>query len=755
MAHREKPPAGRGYTARSKKGAGQTPASPVSSRLRLSVNPLVAWLVAVAILSTTLAVYWQAVDFGFIRNDDELYVYDNAAVKGGLGWAGAVHAFTRPAAGNWHPLTILSLMLDSQLGGLAPAWFHAANILLHLLGTLCLFLAFHVLTGCVWRSLFVAAVFALHPTHVESVAWISARKDVLSGVFLGLTLLAYNRYSRHPDRFRYAGALVCLLLGLLSKPVLVSVPILLLLIDYWPLKRIGGADALVPSIGWRKVIREKVPLGILAGAFAVVTFVVQRGSGAVDTLESTPVQERLSNALVAYATYMGKFFWPDGLAGLYPYLREARPFWQPAGALTLLVIITYIALRNSSSRPWFLVGWLWYLISLIPMIGLVQVGPQASADRYTYIPYIGLSIILAWGIPEIFTFLSPNKWRRIPTILGAVAAVAMGVHTYRYLPHWKDDAAFWSRVVEIRPDFGRGYYNLALAVGSGGDTDRAMALYRRALEVDNRCVDAHYGLANLLLIQGRLEEAVTHYQEELRLNPRRSGVHNNLAIVLGKLGRPQQAMDHYRAALEADPNNADALRNWGMELINQKDWEGARAKYDAYLKIQPDDYDAHCRIAAALAGEGNFREAVNHLRRAIRIQPDNPAAFNNLGTLLTQRGDHDAAIEQFRHAAKLDAGFVEARYNLAMALSVSGRKADAIAAYRDVLRTHPDHYWAHNGVGILLAEQGDLDQALAHFDAALKIDPGGEAARHNREGVLALRSRRGISGSTWKRVSGK
>ncbi len=710
-----------------------------------------AWVAVAALLLAALAIYWQAVGFGFIRNDDELYVYENAAVKGELGWGGVIWAFTHAAVGNWHPLTMLSLMLDYQLGGPAPAWFHAVNMLLHLLGTLFLILAWQRLTRCTGQSLFIGAIFALHPTHVESVAWVSARKDVLSGLFLGLTLLAYSRYSRRPNGLRYLGVMLCLILGLLSKPMLVSVPFLLLLMDYWPLQRIGGKESPPSATRWRTAIYEKVPLFALAGAFAAVTFMVQRGAGAMDTLESTPVMERLSNALVAYAAYVGKFFLPTGLAGLYPFLRNARPWWQPAAAALVLALITYAAVRCARSRPWFLVGWLWYLISLIPVIGIVQVGPQASADRYTYIPYIGLSIMIAWGVPELLSFLWPRKQKLVTAVLGAAAALAMGVMTYRYIPHWKDDIAYWSRVAEIRPDFGLAYYNLALAERDAGDTDRAMGFYRKALQVDDRCVDANFGLANLLFAKGRLEEAVTHYQAELRINPRRSGVHNNLAVVLSKLGRPDQAVEHYRAALEADPNDVDALRNFGLELLNRKDWQGARARYEAFLKIQPDDYDAHCRIAEALGEMGEFQEAATHLNRAMQIQPDNPGAYDTLGALLSQRGDHDSAIVQYRHALKLQPDFLDAQYNLAMALILSGRKAEAIAAYRELLRSHPDHYWGQNDLGILLVEQGNLDEALAHFDAALRINPAGEEAKHNREGVLALRKGRQLSGSAVKR----
>ena len=751
MTHRDQRPAGSRRKAGPEKPARQTPHSKDPALTRRLAIPWAAWAVLGVILLATLAVYWQAADFGFIRNDDELYVYENETVKGGMGWAGAVQAFTRPAVGNWHPLTMLSLMLDYQLAGPSPARFHRINILLHLLGTLCLFIALCRLSGNAWASLLAAAVYALHPTHVESVAWISARKDVLSGLFLGLTLMAYNRYARRPGWPWYLVVAGCLLLGLLSKPMLVTVPLLLLLIDVWPLNRVGGATVHPQNPGWKAAVLEKVPLGILAAVFSAVTLFAQRGAGAMDTLESTPVMERLSNALVACAGYAGKFFLPAGLAGLYPFLREARPWWQPAGAALILAVITCAAARAARARPWLQVGWLWFIISLLPVIGLVQVGPQASADRYTYIPYIGLSIMFAWGLPELIAGLRPQKRRMLAGVLGSAAVVAMGIQTYRYLPHWKDDVSFWSRVVEIRPDFGRGYYNLALAFSARGNDDRAMDLYRKALEADSGCVDAHYGLANLLMARGRIEEAAAQYREELRINPHRAGVHNNLALALSRLGRAMEAAEHFRAALAVDPNHVDALRNWGLELLGQNDWAGARAKFEAVLSVLPDDYTAHCRLADALAGQGNTAQAENRLRRAIQIRPDDPMAYNELGALLLGRGDAAAAVAQFRLALARNSGSLDAQYNLAMALSALGKKAEAIAAYADLLRARPDHYWGHNNIGILLAEQGNLDQALEHFDAAIRIDPSADAARHNRAAALARRNRRRASPAPVKR----
>jgi tetratricopeptide (TPR) repeat protein len=722
-----------------------------------------------AILLVTLAVYWQAADFGFIRTDDELYVYGNAAVKQGLHWDGLRWAFTHSAVGNWHPLTMLSLMLDYEIAGSGSSWFHSINIALHLAGTLCLMVALWRLTQCVGQSLFVGAVFALHPAHVESVAWISERKDVLSGLFFSLTLLAYSRYARQPGRTAYFVVLACLLLGLLSKPMLVSVPILLLLIDVWPLARKGRT----PLRLWRKAVSvplaEKLPLFVLAVIFSAVTFVVQRNAGAMDTLESTPIGERLINAVVAYVTYVGRFFWPAGLAGLYPFTMETRSLWQPFLAAVLLIAITMAVIRAVSTRPYLLVGWLWFVISLIPVIGLIQVGPQASADRYTYLPYIGLSIMLAWGVPDLLAVLVPKDRLVVPVSLGrnaAVtmkirhwvivalglgAAVAMAVQTYRYLPRWQNDVTYWSRVVEIRPDFARGYYNLALAVGAQGDVSEEMNWYRKALQVDSRCVDANYGLANRLFSQGKLEEAAVHYQAELRINPRHAGVHNNLALVLSKLGRAEEAIQHYRAALEADPGNADALRNWGLELLGRKDWGGAVSKYEAYLKNHPEDYDAHCRIALALDGKGEFAEAIDHLRRAMQIQPDNPAAATDMGTLFSRRDDHPGAVEYFRQALQIQPDFAEAQYNLAVSLNLLKRKTQAIAAYEELLRAHPDHYWGHNNVGVLLAEEGKLDEAIAHFAAAIRIDSSAPAAQNNHSQAVLMKNRRTSPPNTMKR----
>jgi protein O-mannosyl-transferase len=688
----------------------------------------------------TLAVYRQAGRFGFIQTDDELYVYGNSVVKSGLHWGTLLRAFTQPAVGNWHPFTMISLMLDVQIGGPDPFLFHWVNLALHLAGTLCLILALHRLTQCFGRSLFVGAIFALHPTHVESVAWISERKDVLSGLFFGLTLLAYRRYCRRREFKAYALVASCLVFGLLSKPMLVSVPFLLLLLDYWPLRRIGRQTSQRPDSLGNSPFLEKIPLFVLAAVFSVITLIVQRS--AMDTLESTPIGERLTHSLVSYVAYIGKFFWPVNLAGLYPFTFGSIPWWQPAAAAILLIAITIAVIRSARSRPYLVAGWLWFCISLIPVIGWVQVGPQAWADRYTYIPFIGLSIMLTWGLAESIGSLIPRNANFALAVLGTVAALAMSALTYRYLPHWKDDTAYWQRVVEIRPDFAKGYYNLALAAGAQGNIDRAAALYRKALEVDPRCIDANYGLGNILLSQGRLDEAVARFEAELQINPRRAGVQNNLALALSRRGRSEEALAHYRAALEIEPENLDALRNLGLELLRRNDWDGAEEKFAACLRVQPDDIEAHRGIAGALEGKGRFEEARAHLETAVGLRPDSPQVHANFGAFLSRLGAPALAVPSFQRSLQLDPDFADAQYGLAAALNLQGKKEAAIQAYQDLLKSHPDHYWGHNDFGILLAGIGRLDEALEHLAAAIRIHPEEEAARHNQANVLQMKNRR-------------
>jgi protein O-mannosyl-transferase len=514
-----------------------------------------------ALLLLTLALYWRAGGYGFLWMDDFVYVYANPHVQAGLTRDGFRAAFVETTAGNWHPLTMLSLMLDSYIGGPGPRVFHLSSIGLHLLGTLLLVCAFIRLTGDRWQSIFVGAVFALHPTHVESVAWISERKDVLSGVLLATTLLAYRRYVRRRTPGAYLAVLTAYVLGLMSKSMLVTLPLLLLLLDYWPLRRIGGTnrntnEASSPT----HVLSEKLPLFALAVAVATVTLWTQRQIGAMVSLANAPPLLRVANALQSYVIYLGKLLWPVHLAAMhYPTVGiSAVPLLLSAAGL---LAISFSVLRLAPRCPSLAVGWLWFVISLLPVVGLIQAGAQVYAERYTYIPYIGLSIMLAWGTPELIAGLLPRHGRRVVAVLALAACGAMATITHAYLPVWQNDMTFWQRVAEVNPQNCRSHYNLGLAYRNHGEIERAIDLYWRALEIDPTCRNAHLNLAQILAHRGQTDAAIAHYYAELAIDPRHALAHNHLGMLLADLGRTAEAVAHFEAALRIDPAFAAAAQN--------------------------------------------------------------------------------------------------------------------------------------------------------------------------------------------------
>jgi protein O-mannosyl-transferase len=514
-----------------------------------------------ALLLFTLALYWRASGYGFIWMDDLLYVYANPHVQAGLTRDGFRAAFVTTTAGNWHPLTMLSLMLDSFVGGPGPRVFHLSNIALHLLGTLLLVCAFIRLTGDRWQSIFVGAVFALHPTHVESVAWISERKDVLSGVMLAATLLAYQRHVRRRTCGAYLAVLTASALGLMSKSMLATLPLLLLLLDYWPLRRIGGNNRNTgEASGPTYVLLDKLPLFALAAACATVTLWTQRQIGAMPSLAATPTLSRAANASASYVIYLGKLFWPAQLAAMH-YPTTETPGVSLLLCVAVLLAITLTALRLAPRRPYLAVGWLWFVISLLPVIGLIQAGPQAYAERYTYLPYIGLSIMLAWGTPELIAGLLPRHGRPVVAVLALAACGAMATVTHAYLPVWENDVTFWQRVAEVNPQNCRSHYNLGVAYRNHGEIERAIELYWRALEVDPTCKNAHLNLAQILALRGQADEAIAHCQAELAIDPRHALAHNHLGMLLADLGRTAEAVAHFEAALRIDPAFAAAAQN--------------------------------------------------------------------------------------------------------------------------------------------------------------------------------------------------
>ena len=476
--------------------------------------------VYIGLLVSTLLIFQQVRNFDFVGYDDNDYVNENQHVLDGLTWDGVIWAFTTSHASNWHPVTWLSLMLDCQIFGKDPGWIHLVNVILHLANTLLLFAVLRRMTGSLWPSAFVAAAFAIHPVHVESVAWIAERKDVLSTLFWLLTMAAYAGYVKRPSVFRYSTAIVLFAVGLMAKPMLVTLPFVLLLLDYWPLNRSEPtqhaavtdrhsrkfAPAGQKRTSWYRLVIEKVPFFALAAVSSVITFIVQRSGGAIGGIDVLPLKGRIFNAAIAYFQYIKMMFCPSKLAIFYPHPLDTIAHVKAAGCILLLIALTGLFLYLARRKKYLATGWLWYLGTLIPVIGLVQVGSQAYADRYTYIPYIGLFIVIAWGIGEL---LSRLPYRRFSVgFLSAIVLTTLGLYAHRQVGFWNNGITLFSHAIDVTEDNAIAYNSLSAAYGDLGHFQAQMEAAQQAIKIKPKYAEAHNNLGVAYGGLGRYEDAI-------------------------------------------------------------------------------------------------------------------------------------------------------------------------------------------------------------------------------------------------------
>jgi protein O-mannosyl-transferase len=634
-------------------------------------------LTCLLLVAATLVVYAQVRNHDFVSYDDEQYVTRNDHVQGGLTLENVKWAFMATDASNWHPLTWLSHMLDVEIHGLNPGPHHLTNLIFHMVNTLLLFFIFRQMTGAFRQSAFVAALFALHPLHVESVAWIAERKDVLSTFFWLLTLRCYGGYVKSPDIRRYVLVFVCFALGLLAKPMLVTLPFVLLLFDYWPLGRVkigtsAVADPLYPKAGISSLFYEKIPLFVLAAASSLVTFLVQQKGGAVKSLEIFSVDVRIANALNAYIGYIGKMFWPHRLGVLYPHPGEL-PIWQTAAAFFLLVIVTLFSIRFIKKAPYLIIGWLWYLGTLVPVIGLVQVGTQAMADRYTYIPIVGLFVMLAWGIPELF-----SKWHYRDKALALIAAAVLSVLTvtsWMQLRYWKNSLTLYRHTLEVTVDNEKMYNNLGYIQAQQGLLNEAIPYYRKAIHINPEYAKAHNNLGDVLGKLGRIDEAIVHHKEALWIRPDYAGAYNSLGVALNRQGKADEAIKYFQKVLHLSLELAvPAHNNLALALASLGRLDEALSHFKEVVRLKPNIPIFHLNLGDALAESGRLDEAIDQYREALRLKPDFPKAHNNLGMAQFYKGNIDRSIIHFKLALRMNPGYVDARENLQKALTIQGRR---------------------------------------------------------------------------------
>ena len=671
--------------------------SPGKRRSSWLPNQMHRWLtpaICLGLIAITWVIFARTVGFDFFNYDDSFYVYQNPSISNGLTHAGFVRAFTHPLVGNWHPLTSLSLMLDAQFFGLHAGGYHFVNVVLHTVAVLLLFFVLRAMTGAVWRSALVAALFAIHPLRAESVVWISERKDVLSGVFFLLGLGAYYRYARKPfSPGAYLLVAVAFSLGLFSKAMLVTFPFLLLVVDYWPLRRftfsparpIGEADERPATATTSWLLVEKIPFLVLAGAISVATIFAQKQ--ALNAAQDWPLRWRVDNALVTVWGYLRQMVWPVHLAVFYPHPKGTLSPLVVALSLLALLAVMIGAFFARKRYPYLITGWLWYLGMLGPVIGLMQVGRQAHADRYTYLPQIGIYLMIIWGVADL---TAECRARRL--LLGSASVLtitALMALSWRQVGYWSSSVRLWRHT---------------LAVTTDNDV-------------------AERGLGTELLRLGYVDEAIAHDRAALRIRPRDANGLTNLANALLQKKGYAEAIEHYREVIGVQPNDSEMHRNFGKALYQSGAIDEGMAEFREALRIRPADSDAAYSLGNAFLEKGDAKEAIPYFRKSIESNWKNIAAHYNLAIAL-QRNDRLAeAIAEFRQTLQLDPRNVDAHNNLAIALLKKGERAAAIAEWKAALQIQPGNAEMHNNLGVALLDQQRIAEAVAEWRQTLRLQP--------------------------------
>lgn len=720
-------------------------------------------LICLALALATVGIYCRVAGFDFVGFDDPLYVTGNPMVRDGLTLRGLRWAFTHGAAGNWHPLTWISLMLDAQLFGPYAGGYHLVNVGFHAANSVLLFLLLWRLTGAQWRSAAVAAIFAIHPLHVESVAWISERKDVLSMFFGLLTLLAYARYVElskggaaggpNPKLWFRLG-LGLFVLALMSKSMLVTLPFILLLLDFWPLQRLE-------NIGWRtffsaqfgRLVREKWVWFAAAAACCAITIYTQKAGGAVATLKNLPLSQRLVVAVESYCWYLLKLFWPARLALLYP-LHVHRPLAPFIAACVFLLCVSGASIVTARRWPFFLTGWFWFLGALVPVIGIVQVGLQATADRYSYLPSIGLSIAVIWLGYEL---VKGSKFRlALGGCTAGIALISLSVATFLQLNFWRNGVALAQRAVQLTPDndaaldnlgwcfLQAGQYDNALrafkaalqinpsselyrdigaALEGKGELDQALRSYEQAAELAPEDAAVQHGLASVLFALGRKDEAISHYETAVRLSPGNPLFQNDLGAALASVQRAADALPHYEEAARLDPSSADFQNNLATALARSGQEDAAIGHYQVAIRDDPAFADPHSNLGALFASKHRLDDAAREYSTALELAPANPAIRLNAGLLFLKMGRNQDALNQFAEAARLAPGSSEARYELGHQLLLHGSLPLARQELDEAVRLNPDYAPAQFYLGLACLESNSTEQGLQHLQAASRLRP--------------------------------
>ncbi len=726
-------------------------------------------VVCLGLACLCIATYGRVWNQDFVHYDDSIYVFENEAVRAGLTAESIKWAVLHPQLGHYHPLPMLTYMLDVTLFGVNPGAMKIVSLLFHTAAALALFLAFLRMTGALWPSAFVAALFALHPLHVEPVVWISSRKDVLSGLFFGLTLLAYARFAERPSLLRYLAVPLCYGLGLISKSSLITLPCVLLLLDYWPLQRLGQSEERAfegRAVAYR--LLEKAPLFLLAGGSALLAYHAQTsGGGILGSVDQFPLHVRAGNAALSYGRYVFQVFWPFHLAPHYPHPGAGIAWtWVVVSAVAVMAI-SGAALWGWRRYPFLLTGWLWYLGVLVPVIGFVQVGGHGSADRYTYLPLTGFFLILAWGGAALAKKGRPAK--ALCAVAGVVAVLLCAGISWVQTGYWRDSETLFRHAIAAtntnarmhdslagilitRGDYEEAiehcraaiddYYpypnahtNLGSALLETGHTEEAIEHYRVALQIDPNHNKAHYNLGNAYYRQRELDKAAHEYQETLRLNPRFTSAYFNLGIVYTAQKRYGDAAAMYREVLARDPGNFRAEQR--LQNVLQRLDSGEGNQQTPAPTSRPNNAAVRNAEGTRLFNKGNFKGAAAAYREALRTAADNASYHSNLGNALFKLGQLNEAVAEYQEALRLDPTLADARNNLGSLYFSRGQLDEAIQQFRKAIEAVPQHLNAHNNLGICLQRQGKLEEALAAYAEVIRIDPNHSGARDSIQKIEA------------------
>ena len=681
-------------------------------------------LIGFLLIALSLVVFAGVADFGFVEYDDDVYVYDNPHVRGGLSLRGAQWAFTSTRSGHWHPLTWLSHMLDCELFGLNPAAHHLSNLFLHVLNVLLLFLLLHRMTGAFWRSAFVAGLFAVHPLNVEPVAWVSSRKDLLSTLFLLLALWAYLRYTERLRVHTYGLCLALFTLGVLSKSMVVTLPCLLVLLDVWPLKRLPwkrlqGRES-GPSV--RAWTLEKAPFFLVAGVFSIVAVIAMKG-GVTEVADSAPAEyffhwKRIANGLAMIGTHMHKTLWPHPLTAVYP-VPWSFPYWKPLAAGAFLLAISWAVVR-SRKGPWFL-GWFWFLVTLLPFSGMINAGPVIPADRYAYVPAIGLFLLITWAGADLLERIRMGK-----ALVGAVMAgvlLTLALTAHQGLNPWRSSETLFREAIRVFPENAKARNNLGNVLAKKGRLPDAVHQFRLALDAQPELTQAHNNLGLVLVTLGQVDAAIAHFQEALRIRPDYAEAQNNYGVALAYKGRWKEAEALYRSALLLRSDFPEAYNNLGNTMVKQGNAHAAASAFQKALALRPDYFEAHKNLGRLLSAIGQTQEGVFHLREALRLRPRQAEVHFLLACALVDAGQESEAEKHFRAVLRLEPEHARAHFKLASLLAMNGRTGEALPHFRRAVAIRPDHASSRFGLGLAYAAEGQTEKARSEAEALGRLDP--------------------------------